>query len=636
MLSTMRWLAAMLVLAGCTSPDSDEATPSPADPPADNPAADLPYTDAPETCESVTCSGHGTCVLGAGKAQCACEDGYGAVGKECLPCSAVKGESVNLPMLSIRGTFTLNGAEAPKSEYDAAKVSLANAAHGDAFLIGLTSYATYDVSVLPGQYELRVDGASAKTVPQNSFGLFGSYGVLSDVSEPIDVPAATVKGALTVGGSPPPTSPSDYGRIYAVNTSTNDEALLGATNLASYERRLVPGTYTLVYRSVAAGAVTPRNKNAVIGQLVVKPGTSVIPIDVPVASINGAITVNGQPPPSAPAESGALLLREGKDELLLGLTHAQSYQANVVPGTYDVHYRLEAGGVAVPVNTNGRVGSIVVSKSGSHGIDVAALPLSVQATLDGAAFPDSVSEYGDITAESAAPGDVIKLGTTRAPKSALVVAGGDYAVFYSYKSGSLVPGNTHAKIGVALPSAVAGAAVDVKTAKLAGSFKVNGAAAPTAPLESARVHLRDAGSADEVFLGATHLQSYAVRVIRGKYDVHYAYESGSVLPRNQDAIVGEVTVASSQASYDVQVARTTLKGSITVNRKTPSKSAYQSGDVFLVDPKTGASTLAAKTTHGQYDLGVIPGTYEIFYAAEGGGGEVPANRWARVSCASPK
>lgn len=75
-------LVCVAAIAGC---GTDGGTAVDADGRADGNVDDAGvHPDGSDPCQGITCSGHGTCVITGGVAQCDCETGYQPVGLTCV------------------------------------------------------------------------------------------------------------------------------------------------------------------------------------------------------------------------------------------------------------------------------------------------------------------------------------------------------------------------------------------------------------------------------------------------------------------------------------------------------------------------------------------------------------------------
>jgi hypothetical protein len=266
----------------------------------------------------------------------------------------------------IAGTVTVGGAVAGTSS-DYGQIVLVNDATDDWAVIAATYQGTSSASVLPGTYDVyyRVETYSLqlpKASPRNTNAKIGSVTVAATgtTTANIDVPLATVKGNLTINGATRKTSDS-AGGLFLVGPN-RDEAELGTTTGSSYTALVVPGTYDLYYRSLQQAGLTgastaPRNTHARLrsGIVVAAGGTTQLDIDIPTITVTGAMTIGGAPAPNE-QESGDLWLSTSDGDYVdLGSTSPTSYTVTLVPGRFDVNYKLNSGGAVAPLNSFARL-----------------------------------------------------------------------------------------------------------------------------------------------------------------------------------------------------------------------------------------------------------------------------------------
>jgi hypothetical protein len=158
--------------------------------------------------------------------------------------------------------LTINGATVT-SKTDSGSLSLQTAA-GDNVPLGSTSAGSYSVRAIPGSYDIyyRVTAAGA-TAPLNKLAKIRTGAVVGTgtTALDIDVPVSPVTGSIRINGTTS-TSSTDYGTLSLNNGG--DSAILGPSYSGTYSALIVPGTYDLTYQVGQAGALAPRNSQAVL------------------------------------------------------------------------------------------------------------------------------------------------------------------------------------------------------------------------------------------------------------------------------------------------------------------------------------------------------------------------------------
>jgi len=96
--------------------------------------------------------------------------------------------------------------------------------------------------------------------------------------------------------------------------------------------------------------------------------TDKLDIDVPAVTVTGAITINGQPLPGT-VDYGNLVLQVAPDVVgdsaSLGNSNDLTYTARVIPGVYDLYYRMLVPGPVAPQNRHQKLRSGVVIPAGA-------------------------------------------------------------------------------------------------------------------------------------------------------------------------------------------------------------------------------------------------------------------------------
>lgn len=453
-----------------------------------------------------------------------------------------------------------------------------------------------------------------------------------DVPASVDLATSQVRLRVTMNGAPSPGNAGEYGTITLRNRQTGDRVELGETRQPELTGSVLAADYD-VYYSHTVGTVVPANRDLRIGTIQAQ-GLVERELDIETVTVSGAFSFDGDPAPNSVSESGRVLLRDTitGGEFAVGLTNGQSYAIVVAPGSYDAVYEAIGSGSVAPANTHQKFDSISIFDD-DDALDFDIPTVAVEGTFyfDGVMAPDSASESGRISLH--AGDDVIELGDTHGGVFAVRAIPAYYDVVYEARAGSAVaPGNTRAVIST-LPlladKPATNLAIDVLTVVLDGSFTFNGAPAPDDPTDDGLIVLRHA-SGDEVVLGYTSGGSYARRVVRGEYEVHYLQDSSrDAAPRNTNARLAQVS-ATSPATLDIDVPSVSLAGAFTVAGATPPSSDYEDGLVYLRDPETGDSVLLGNTRNGSYVAPVVPGHYDIVYVADTPGGPLPSNTGAVI------
>jgi hypothetical protein len=457
-----------------------------------------------------------------------------------VPPSGTTTLDVDVPATIVAGVVTLNGA-APAAD-DVLNLSLRNAA-GDIVKLASTGTGSYAALVVPGTYDVYFsssgDPAAGSAAPRNQLARIARGVVVPPTFATrldIDVPSATVTGAVVVNGLP-------AGAEDAVNmilrSATGDIVAIALTNGASYAIRVVPGTYDL-HVGGTGGGLSVANQNARLrtGVVVNPTGTTVLNIDVPSATVEGRIRLNG----THPGEDNAhLLLRTAAgDQASLPWTSDGAYSVRLVPGTYDLVYSQgEMAGATTPRNQLAKLRTVVVAATGTTRLDVDIASTVVTGALRINGAPANAGVNSAIAWLGAPNGDRVTIANTVAPTFSTRVMPGTYDLYYTRTAGPAntttpAPANHAAKLreGVVIGAGPSTAFdIDIPSTTVSGRITINGAAA--GPGDHGTMMLRSADG-DYATFASTNADSYTARLIPGTYDLYFSYAGsvGDSTPKN--------------------------------------------------------------------------------------------------------
>lgn len=619
------------------------------DPPDGDSGGDGGPDDGDQGCMDVDCGPGGDCEIDpSGKPACTCEPGYADIGLWCEACAQSGGTlNVDVPMVTISGSITVNGAPPPASQYDHGDVVLVNPGTGDEVRLASTVDGTFSVNVVRGAYEVyyrNIEGGEA--VPANRNARLSVVDLRASAQLNIDLQMVTVTGAFFLDGGPPPDSAYERGNLVFRDPSTGDRVDLGSTRDGSYTVSVLPGTYDVHYGHVQGGERVPQNRDARLTQVTVERVVGIreaqggplapaeIDIDVPTVAVTGNITIAGETPPNSQYDAGRLVLRSpgGADQVDVGPTTAGSFDLNVVPGTYDLHYQRGEATDTLPQNGDVVVRTLDVREPVID-LDIPVVTVAGMLTVGGVTPPATAADEGTIWLRDPATDDALPVGATTTGAYDARVVPGSYVLYYRQQtSNGGVPANTNTRL-VPL-DALEGVQqdIDVPTAMVSGAITVDGAPPPTSEYDDGRVYLKNTETGDTALLGSTRVGTFARLVTPGSYEIRYALETSTdVMPINTDAFLGTTTV-NGDSTFDVDVPTRSMGGRITIGGQEPPQSTYDRGRIVLRDVATGDLVYLADTSDGTYTAPVVPGTYLILYEVDRSSGGVPANRSAAFAC----
>ena len=460
---------------------------------------------------------------------------------------------------------------------------------------------------------------------------------------PVDVtlPAMNFHLTLQIDGEDVPTSFGESAALSLRDVVTGVEFEIGDATDSPLALQVVPGVYDLIYRYVS-GSELPRNARALIAQRLDLSGRSVATtVDVETVMHGVGATLNGAPFPTSPYEDGEIRLEnpDTGDRVSWGMTTGLVGLQRILAGTYDVVYAHESGSSIAPANQRAVVAEGVEITPPAHpwqlsttSVDVVAHVIDVAATLDGAPFPASAYEHGQIVLVGEG-GDEVPLGYTSDLSAPVPVVEGVYDVHYRRATGNLlVPLNADVRVmrGVRI-DAPATLAFDVETVEVTLDFLLDGEPFPASAYERGTYRLFGETPGDEMEVGSTVDPQHVVRVVPGRYDLLYDYVTGSsIVPAN----VGQRV--ETDLEFLTDHART-----IDIVTRAVVPTFLMNGGAFPTDPSERGEIVLRSFDGGVLSLGTtdaidpdariaIEAAYAVDYQWQSGT-TVPQNALARVA-----
>lgn len=590
-------------------------------------------------CGPYVCEGVGTCIEEGGEPYCECDEGYILQGLTCEPCSAVdiSDFEVAIDMIDFKGQVLIDGALAQTSLSDRGQVVAVNTRTGDRVVLTDTRNGAFDVGVVPGVYDLYYELiAGGAQVPRNEHAFLETVTLTEDETRyRVELFPVRIEGDILINKSTPTTSFSNRGDVVLEDPDSGDRARIGSTGDGQYDALVLAGRYDIYYELTAGGSTVPRNTHGLITTDANVDAGFADPIDITMLDVDGAITINTAIPSTSNFDDGQLWLRsaDGLDEFMVGNTRNGSYAAKVMPGTYDVIYSLESGGITVPKNRAAKLQTVDLSAAGAVDIDIPMVTASGNITLNGVAPSTSFFDDGRVWLASADGRDQAQLGLTSDGSYSAPVVPGTYELRYGVESaGPTVPRNTNAFLSTVDISSQPQNDVDIQAVAIDGGITVGGAVPPSSIYQTAKIVLRSPDRKDSLELAKTHEGSYQSRVIPGTYDVTYVEDGATALPGNLNGDVLDDLELSSDMSVSIDVPVVTVQGSVTLDGAPPPTNTSNVGRIVLERRAENDAVLVTKTTNASFASDVVPGTYDVYYQVEQTAGEVPNNERARLAC----
>jgi hypothetical protein len=345
-------------------------------------------------------------------------------------------------------------------------------------------------------------------------------------------------------------------------------------------------------------------------------------IDVPSTLVSGTITIDGRPLPG-PTDYAELVLRNAYgDSARLGYSKDVTYAARVVPGTYDLFYRMTVPGPVAPRNRDQRIAvGIVIPPSPDVVIDVDVPTVIVRGTFRVNGAPATATDTSRLTLRNDA-GDEALLGKLGDGSYSAVVLAGTYDLYFQAGEAVVAGASPRDQVArlrsgvVVAPSGTTVIDVDVPSVAVSGSFTFNGAAV-TSTADYGRLYLRNTWGGD-VALGFSYSGSYSTHVLPGTYTLYYqGITLRGVAPHNQDVALRSGIVLGADTRLDIDVPSVAITGALTIDGA-PEMHKGDDGNLWLqgvAGDRTHDRTFLGHTDAGSYAVRVLPGMYDIYYDA---------------------
>ena len=466
------------------------------------------------------------------------------------------------------------------------------------------------------------------------------------VGPAIDIPSVLVSGTIKLLD----TAAGKYGTLTLSNGT--DSVPLGTTETQAFSVHVVPGTYDVVFAGNANGNYTLES-----GVVVAPSGTTAIEIAIPNAiitaprtsfdpsvqkvTLNGTITVDGQPAPGLSLSAFRLSVRRAGsawENFPVTIYSGERYSGQLVPATYDIGFDSSAGVGFVtgwlPSDQNYGVlaKAVVVPPTATElDIDVHTAPVSGVLTFDGAAFPAGC-RWNLHSFDVASASFALDAGGAYAGR----VPPGTYdLLFLGGGTGSSCPVSNLVSTlerGIVVPAS--GASVspfDVRSVQVTGKFSLGGAALSN-PSDDGTLSLRTTDG-DNIPLGKLSAGTFTTRVIPGNYDLYFTLSDSFapvLAPANSGKFKSVVLAPGAPITLDIDVPSTVINGTVKIGGSFVDKE-YDGGRLWLGDPKAGGFALTWTST-GKYSARVLPGSYDLYYQGTSPSALAPFNTRAKVGC----
>jgi hypothetical protein len=315
---------------------------------------------------------------------------------------------VDLHVVKVSGTITVNGADMPSSARGASR-GLVAFGSGDARVsadLDASGAAVYrQLPLYAGTYDVGVENAADcpdGALPCGAHTALAAVALTASGSLDVDLAVARVTGAVTVNGGAMPASPAGHARgtlTFAGPTSV--AASIAPAGAAAYAVTVYPGAQALSFANTndCPAGPAPCQTYALPAPVTVV-GDASLNVDLPVAEVSGTVTTSGQPVGASASGGSRGLLRfehptAGPVSADLGTTGAATYRVRVYPGSYRV---LFSNATDCPTNDEGALpcqGDAVIAQAvpllgiGSRDFDLPVVSLSGTLTENAMPLPAS-------------------------------------------------------------------------------------------------------------------------------------------------------------------------------------------------------------------------------------------------------
>jgi hypothetical protein len=555
------------------------------------------------------------------------------------------GDSILIPVVTISGSFSLNGGAFPASQYDDAIFSLRDRTTGDVFEIGNSHDQSYSVRIIPARYDVIYHVQTpGDTVPHNKNAvLMENVALLENGTLDIPVTSYMVGGDMLFNGGQFPVSEYDDAVLFLDGDATGTLELGNTHDSVFSQVPVLPGEYDIRYQAETPDTV-PWNQWGLVGQVVVSGNNPNMDINVQSISVNGTFKHNGALMPASEYDDGEFFLETASnDRVFLGNSHDQTFEKSILAGTYDVFWKLETPGDTVPFNPRARIRTNVDISGGVMAINMVSHSISGNFTLNGGAFPNSNQQTGRIVLRDTSTSLNAPLPLTYEGSYDKHILEGEYKILYQHVLGEKVPQNKEADLGLVIVKNDVSLDIDVEAAEFSAPVYHNGVLFPALKDPSAKIFVRDTDTPDFALVGSTSEQTVSALLVADTYDVYYSHVAGDTIPKNLLALIHKNLVVEVNPQpivqggggvFQLDVNSVAISGQMYFNDVSPPAVQFDDGIVTLI---RGFDSVQLGNTHDQsYSVRLIdqpePTLYFVHYALESPGPIAPINGSAYVRC----
>jgi hypothetical protein len=445
-------------------------------------------------------------------------------------------------------------------------------------------------------------------------GTTGAGGAVLDACHrpDVDIPSATLAGAITINGAPAGMEPN--ARLLLRN-GLNDLVEIRLSG-GSYSVRAAPGSYDVFFSATGPTTVAPINRLARLktGVVLAADQTTTLDVDIPTTTVAGTVTINGAP--LAAEDSVSLLLRNAAgDSATIPAGSGGAYAASIVPGTFDVFLSSTAvgAGSATPLNQLARIATDVAIGPGTAKLDLDVPSVVVAGSISIGGIPAGPSNRGRAYLRNAA-GDVARIAVADNASYQARVVPGEYDLYFGGTQDAYSVANQNVRLRTGVVVAATGTTaldVEVPSGTVTGTIQLDGAQA----IITDRVHLALRNAAgDYAEIPWSGDGDYTVKVVPGSYDLYYSKDNTvqATTPANQLARLraGVVITAGGTTVVDLDIASSVVMGTVKING---APAAAGNAGILTLRSADGDKAMIANTANPTFLARVVPGQYDLYY-----------------------
>lgn len=545
--------------------------------------------------------------------------------------------TIDIPSVTIQPRFLLNGHPFPGAASGAALLTLwathpSERFDGPQVVLGETQLARAPVRIVPGTYDVYYSWIGGTGIPRNQLTrVMQAVRLDRDRELVVDIPMVRISGVkLHNGGA--------FGFDGAATLSlraldATGQVALGGAQPADFNVAIIPGRYAFEY-DWAQGESFPANRHAVVREINLSASLKGLALNVPSIVQSFEFRHNGAAFPASAYDRGQIVLRRGqREEVFVGSSDEGSSVLRMIPATYNVHWRHQAG-ANTPRNANARFKQGLVVNGTPRIVNVPSVEIAGDVLVNGSAPPASAYENARLRLVGSTAGDSVVLGETRYRAYETRVVPGVYDLVYEHLAGAaILPSNPRAALVSDWDVATNPTrTIDIPVGVYQGDYLFNGSTPPASAYDRGRMWLQS-GAADEdpVPMGYTDYGSFERRLLPRTYQAAFEHLVGSQLPRNAFTSFGPQRAVAKDAELTGNLH--VKSGALTVSYAHNGATLVAGGDpIARVHLVRGRNYLRLfDSALPPHDMQVMPGTFDLYYEYRGGGG-LPGNAFMKIGC----